>query len=82
MAPLKQRLGTDVMVSLAFLGNISIWELLIVLIIVLLLFGHRLPGLGRAMGRSVTEFKDGLGKGKGKGGKAANDAPGKNGDGD
>jgi len=34
-------------------------QLLVVLLIVLLLFGNRLPGLMRSLGRSVVEFKRG-----------------------
>ncbi|MHB8971060.1 MAG: Sec-independent protein translocase subunit TatA/TatB [Pirellulaceae bacterium] len=35
-------------------------ELLIVAFVVLLLFGNRLPGLMRSLGRGVVEFKQGL----------------------
>ena len=35
------------------------WELLIVVFIVLLLFGKRLPDTMRSLGRSITEFKKG-----------------------
>jgi len=35
-------------------------ELLIVLIVVLLLFGNRLPNVMRSLGRGVTEFKKGI----------------------
>lgn len=40
--------------------GIGIWELLIVLGIVLLIFGSRLPSLARSMGKSITEFKRGM----------------------
>ncbi len=36
------------------------WELVIILVIALLLFGHRIPGMARALGSGITEFKRGL----------------------
>ena len=46
----------------SFLGFIipGGWELWIILAIFLLLFGHRIPGMARAMGSGVVEFKKGL----------------------
>ena len=35
-------------------------EWLIILVVVLLLFGHRLPGMARSLGSGITEFKRGL----------------------
>jgi len=35
-------------------------ELAIVAVVLLLLFGNRLPGLMRSVGRSVVEFKKGV----------------------
>ena len=35
-------------------------ELLIVGVVVLLLFGHRLPSVMRSLGRGVVEFKKGI----------------------
>ena len=35
-------------------------ELLVILIVAFLLFGSRLPGAMRSLGRSVTEFKRGM----------------------
>lgn len=44
------------------IGGLGWQELIIVLLIVLVLFGaHKLPGLARAMGASITQFKKGLG---------------------
>jgi sec-independent protein translocase protein TatA len=41
--------------------GISIWEILILLLIVLLIFGpKRLPEMGRSLGRGMREFKDSI----------------------
>ncbi len=43
------------------MGNIGIWQLLLVLAIVLLLFGsRRLRGLGGDLGKSIRGFREGL----------------------
>jgi len=47
--------------TLAFIGNLGVTELLIILFIVLLLFGStKLPSLARSLGASVNEFKKGV----------------------
>ena len=42
---------------IAMLGT---WEIVAILVVVLLLFGHRLPGMARSLGSGITEFKRGL----------------------
>jgi sec-independent protein translocase protein TatA len=49
---------------LGFLENVGMGELLIILAIMLLLFGTRLPQIGRSLGRSISEFKSGLKEGQ------------------
>ncbi|MBK8098431.1 MAG: twin-arginine translocase TatA/TatE family subunit [Planctomycetes bacterium] len=36
------------------------WQWLIILVVVLLLFGRRIPELARSLGSGITEFKKGL----------------------
>lgn len=45
----------------AFLGNMRGWEWIIILVVILLLFGgKKIPELMRAMGKGVKSFKSGL----------------------
>lgn len=41
-------------------GPIGFPELLVFALVILLLFGHRLPGIMRSLGRGVIEFKRGI----------------------
>ena len=43
--------------ALGLPGN---WEWIIILVVGLLLFGRRLPEVGRSLGRSIVEFKRGV----------------------
>jgi sec-independent protein translocase protein TatA len=39
------------------------WELIIMLLIILVLFGSRLPKVARSLGQGINEFKKGIGEG-------------------
>jgi sec-independent protein translocase protein TatA len=46
-------------------GGLGGWEWLIILIIVIVLFGgSRLAGVGKALGQSIREFREGVSGGK------------------
>ncbi len=45
---------------LALFSQIGLPEILIILFVVLLLFGGRLPNLARSLGQSLVQFKKGL----------------------
>ena len=36
------------------------WEIIIIVVVALLLFGRRLPEVGRSLGKGIVEFKKGL----------------------
>ena len=41
--------------------GVSVWEILILLLVVLLVFGpKRLPEMGRSLGKGMREFKDSI----------------------
>jgi sec-independent protein translocase protein TatA len=42
---------------LAFVNH---WELIVIVVIVLVLFGNRIPGMMSSLGSGITEFKKGL----------------------
>jgi sec-independent protein translocase protein TatA len=43
-----------------FLGFPGGYELIVVAVIALLLFGNRVPGVMRSLGQGITEFKKGI----------------------
>jgi sec-independent protein translocase protein TatA len=46
--------------SALFGFGFSGWEIIVVLFVIILLFGNRLPGLMRSLGQGVVEFKKGV----------------------
>jgi sec-independent protein translocase protein TatA len=48
------------MVFAFFQGALSPMHILVVLVIGILLFGKRLPEIGRSLGKGIVEFKKGL----------------------
>ncbi|HEY3321623.1 MAG TPA: twin-arginine translocase TatA/TatE family subunit [Planctomycetota bacterium] len=54
---------------LGFLQNMGPFEWIIILVICLLLFGHKLPSVARSLGSSVNEFKKGTREGDEEGAK-------------
>jgi sec-independent protein translocase protein TatA len=48
------------MLPLAFFQTIGGPELIAIAFVALLIFGNRLPGVMRSLGKSVTEFKKGV----------------------
>lgn len=53
------------MTTFAFLPSIGIPELLVILLIVLVIFGAgKLPGIGKAVGQSIKEFKSSVNENK------------------
>lgn len=44
----------------AFLNMFSPWHMIFLLVVALLLYGKRLPEVGRSLGKGIMEFKRGL----------------------
>ena len=52
--------GTLWMTPLGLLGGLGPWEVIVIALVALLLFGKRLPEVARSAGKAVVEFKKGL----------------------
>lgn len=48
------------MPSLLAVFGIGTTEMIVVMVVILVLFGHRLPSVMRSMGRGIKEFKEGI----------------------
>jgi len=44
----------------AIFGGLGPWEIAIILILGILLFGRKLPEIGKYLGKSIVEFKKGM----------------------
>ena len=55
----------DAIVGIGIPGG---WEWFLILAVVLIFFGKRIPGVARSLGSGINEFKTGLREGEGKGG--------------
>ena len=53
-------IGTAAPHLFAFFGGIGTMELVIVGLVILILFGSRLPSVMRSLGTGITEFKRGM----------------------
>jgi sec-independent protein translocase protein TatA len=61
------------MIPLALLGPLGAWELILVLVIVVFLFGaRRIPDIARGLGEGIRNFKSGLRGDEGKNGPEGN----------
>lgn len=46
--------------TLSLFWNVGPWETALILLLALLLFGRRLPEVGKALGKGIVEFKRGV----------------------
>ena len=56
-----QRVFAEALLEEIMFGNLGFWELLIIFVIVILIFGtSRIPELGRGLGEGIRNFKKSL----------------------
>lgn len=55
------------------ISELGAWEIIIVLVIAVVLFGNRLPQLGRSLGKGLVSFRKGVNEMKDELSKAANE---------
>jgi sec-independent protein translocase protein TatA len=60
VSPAKEECKMMSVTTLALFGNLGTMELIIILVVGLLLFGKRLPEVGKSLGKGIVEFKKGL----------------------
>ncbi len=46
--------------ALAFIAGLGIWEILVILVVALIVFGPRLPEVAKSLGKGYMEFRKGL----------------------
>jgi sec-independent protein translocase protein TatA len=46
--------------SIAFIGGLGLWEILLILVVALIIFGQRLPDVAKQLGKGFMEFRRGL----------------------
>ncbi|MHC4778592.1 MAG: Sec-independent protein translocase subunit TatA/TatB [Planctomycetota bacterium] len=44
----------------AFIAGLGVWEILVVLVVALIVFGPRLPEVAKSLGKGYMEFRKGL----------------------
>lgn len=60
---------------LGFIQNMGVFEWGVILVVCLLIFGHKLPSVARSLGSSVNEFKKGAKEGEAEANAAAATPP-------
>ena len=56
----RSRSDQSLFVRERIMFGIGHWELVLLVLVIFILFGHRLPSVMRSLGRGVVEFKQGM----------------------